>query len=95
MNHLELYVVSDCPTCRRALNQVRRVVRLFPELEMQIIDLDEPYRPIPPEVFAAPTLRLDGRIISLGTPSRERLIHHIRDHLARKGARHALINDSL
>lgn len=95
MNQLELYIVRDCVTCWRALRQVWRVARRFPELETQIIDLDRPRRPIPKEIFAAPTLRLGGRIISLGTPDPETLTRHIRDHLARTGAPHALNPDSL
>ncbi len=81
MNRLELYVMEDCPVCRTAEQMAARVARHFPELDVLVIDLDAPEGIIPEEVFAAPTFRLNGRIVSLGTPDWQALSSQIRAQL--------------
>jgi hypothetical protein len=83
MNRLELYVMADCATCRRAERVAARVARLFPELDVLVIDLDAPEEEIPATIFAAPTFRLNGRVISLGTPDWEVLASEIRSGMRR------------
>ncbi|MBA3532456.1 MAG: hypothetical protein H0T73_11085 [Ardenticatenales bacterium] len=67
---LELFVTADCPSCQTARQVAAQVAAHFPMLvEVHVIDLDLPGTVIPSEVFASPTFRLNGRIISLGTPT--------------------------
>ncbi|MGH2543051.1 MAG: hypothetical protein ACRDIB_09650 [Ardenticatenaceae bacterium] len=68
MCQLELYIMQDCPTCRTAQRVAWAAARRFPSLALSIIDLDAPNVIIPAEVFSAPTFRLNGRVVSLGTP---------------------------
>jgi hypothetical protein len=83
MNRLELYIMAGCATCRRADRMAARVARLFPELDVLVIDLDAPRGEIPATIFAAPTFRLNGRVISLGTPDWEALTDEIRSGMRR------------
>lgn len=78
MNHLELYIMLDCPTCQRAVRVAERLALQFPELLVEVIDLDAPSVAIPGNVFAAPTFRLNGGIISLGTPDWETVVGRVR-----------------
>lgn len=78
MQHLELYVMQDCSTCRRAQQVAERLAEHFPTLAVRVIDLDATPDMIPAEVFAAPTFRFNGRIVSLGTPDWDTLTTYIR-----------------
>jgi hypothetical protein len=71
---LTLFVEEGCRACAHALEVLEQVRREFAGLRVSSIDLgsvssDE----VPPGVFAAPTFVLDGEVISLGTPTWERL----------------------
>jgi alkyl hydroperoxide reductase subunit AhpF len=83
VNRLELYIMRDCVACRSAKHMATRVARLFPELDVLVIDLDAPQREIPATIFAAPTFRLNGRVISLGTPDWETLTDKIKNGMRR------------
>lgn len=71
---LEIYIAAnECANCDEALliaEQARRIAGL----EVVVIDLDvldAQREPIPAEIFAVPTYRLNGQVISLGNPERE------------------------
>lgn len=74
--------MDDCLACERAERVGARVVRRFPSVTLVVIHLDEPERAIPPEIFAAPTFRMNGRILSLGTPTLDGLTAAVRHQLA-------------
>ena len=70
---LALYVGEDCASCRMALDVAERVRREFPHVAVRVVDLSVSSADPPEGVFAVPTFLLDGEVVSLGTPSWERL----------------------
>lgn len=83
---LTLYVEEGCRACGHALEVIERVQREFPALRVGTVDLGGvSSREIPSGVFAAPTFVLDGEVISLGTPTWERLAPLLRSALGRAG----------
>lgn len=76
---LELFVSRDCASCARARALAARAAAHFPALSVEVVDLDE--SPVPPEIFATPTFRLEGHIVSLGTPTWESLARRIAERL--------------
>lgn len=71
MPKLDVYVQDHCWSCEEAEQIVTDMREQFPDVEIALLDIhpDE----WPQEVFAVPTYILDGKVISLGNPSRERL----------------------
>lgn len=83
---LTLYVEQGCRACGHALEVLERVQHEFPALRVGAVDLGGvSSREIPDGVFAAPTFVLDGEVISLGTPTWERLAPLLRSALGRAG----------
>ena len=70
---LAVYVGEDCASCRVALDVAERVRREFPHVAVSVFDLSVSSVDQPEAVFATPTFLLDGAVVSLGTPSWERL----------------------
>ena len=84
---LTVYVEEGCRACGHALEVIERVQREFPALRISTVDLGGvSSHEIPNGVFAAPTFVLDGEVISLGTPTWERLAPLLRSALGRAGA---------
>lgn len=79
VHRLQVVITRDCVNCGDALRLVRQVALTYPDLQVEIIDLERDQVPEP--VFAVPTYLLDGRIISLGNPTREGLEHRIEEVL--------------
>lgn len=82
-HRLQVVVTQDCSGCAEALSMVRRIRASYPDLAIEVIDLER--GPVPESVFAVPTYLLDGRIISLGNPSRGRLEQKIEEALEEEG----------
>jgi len=74
---LQVYVAEWCPGCKEAREMARIMSALFPNLQVQVVDIDEPGTQIPPSVFAIPTYLLNGELLWLGNPRREEAIAHI------------------
>lgn len=70
---LAVYVGEDCPSCQTALEVAERARREFPHVDVSVVDLGVSSERQPAGVFAVPTFVLDGEVVSLGTPSWERL----------------------
>lgn len=66
---LVVFVSDHCPTCPEALTTARSVQQRYPDLEVEIFNVDE--RKPRPEVFAVPTYMIDNHIAFLGNPSEE------------------------
>lgn len=75
---LRVYVEAGCTTCAHALELMERVREEFPGVIVEAIDVGVSSDQLPQEVFAVPTVLLNDRVISLGTPSWERLVEEIR-----------------
>lgn len=74
---LEIYVARHCVTCTEAL-AIASAARRIAGLEVDVIDLDQSAGTIPDGIVAVPTYRLDGRVVSLGNPDRERFLDDLR-----------------
>lgn len=70
---LEIYVADHCDYCGEAL-RLAEVARTMAGVEVRVINLDTTSDPVPARVVAVPTYLLDGRVVSLGNPSREDLV---------------------
>mgnify|MGYP002713032385 CR=1 FL=1 len=71
MMQLQVYISQDCWTCEETIRIVEDVAPQFPEIMVEVLDTGE--TPMPDGVFAVPTYVLNGRIISLGNPTRKEL----------------------
>jgi hypothetical protein len=74
---LEIYVADHCANCAEAL-RLADLARTVEGVEVRVIDLDATTDPVPSRVVAVPTYVLDGRIVSLGNPSRGDLLRLLR-----------------
>ncbi|MEZ4502816.1 MAG: thioredoxin family protein [Dehalococcoidia bacterium] len=82
---LDVYVQSSCPACAEALRTVERARAAWPALEARVQWVDVAGVPPPPQVFAVPTLMLDGELVSLGTPSWPELAARVRRAFEERG----------
>ena len=71
---LDVYIDNQCEGCGQARRLVNEMRTLFPAIKIQLRDKTQGW---PQEVFAVPTYMLNGRVISLGNPSRQKLVHHL------------------
>lgn len=70
---LEVFVAPGCESCDYARMLAQRAVAEFGGARVSIIDIAESAGPLPPEVFAVPSFRFNGVVVSLGNPTWERL----------------------
>lgn len=84
MVKLEIFVMDDCWSCEESRRIAAETQARFPRVEVALLDLESDRRP--PEVFAAPTYVLDGKIVSLGNPRREELWKRITRQMRNNGA---------
>ncbi len=78
MIFLQVYVSQDCWSCRETAQIIAEVAAQFPNVRVEV--LDAAVTPFPDNVFAVPTYLLNGRVISMGNPTRQEL----RDKLLRE-----------
>ena len=81
MVKLQVYIREDCWTCAESRRIVAEIAPQFPQLAVELVDVEAPNRP--QNVFAVPTYVLDGRVISLGNPYRDELRRKISNALNR------------
>jgi hypothetical protein len=67
---LVIYIMPHCEVCDYALETAAWLRDRYPQLSLRVVDLADPQEPVPEIVFATPTYVLDGRVWSLGNPSR-------------------------
>lgn len=67
---LHVYIADDCWSCQETRRIVADVTGQFPEIRVELRDMNQDW---PDDVFAVPTYVLNGRVISLGNPTREEL----------------------
>jgi hypothetical protein len=75
MAKLHVYVTETCWACQEARSIVAEVKSQFPDMEIELRDLNDERRPS--QVFATPTYILDERTIFLGNPTRNELIQKL------------------
>jgi hypothetical protein len=71
---LRVYVAEDCPTSDIALGLVEKVRAIYPDLPVQVIDVDAPEAPVPDDIFGTPIYTWNNRVLFLGNPSEATLI---------------------
>jgi hypothetical protein len=71
---LHVYIADDCWSCQETRRIVADVADRFPEIHVEMRDMDLGK---PDDVFAVPTYVLNGRVISLGNPTREELVQKL------------------
>ncbi|MDA1061662.1 MAG: thioredoxin family protein [Chloroflexi bacterium] len=79
---IRAYVESGCRSCGYALELMERVRHEYPTVRVEVVDVGVSSERLPDGVFAVPTVVLDGNVISLGTPSWERLAEQIEATIA-------------
>jgi predicted thioredoxin/glutaredoxin len=78
--HLDIYITTVCTNCGEALLIAERA-RTIAGLKVAVINLDQPGQRIPPHIVAVPTYVLDGNVVSLGNPEREKFLSMLRTEL--------------
>jgi alkyl hydroperoxide reductase subunit AhpF len=68
---VEIYIANHCHICEYTFEVAEMIRQEYPQVELHIIDLMDPDKVIPPQVFATPTYLLNGSLWSLGNPSIE------------------------
>lgn len=76
---LEIYVADDCPTCTETVNLANIIVSRYTNLDVDLINLNNPDTICPDNVFAVPTFIYNERIIFLGNPSLQELDAYFRE----------------
>lgn len=71
MHTLTVYIADECWSCEETQRIIDDVTPQFPDLQLQLVNTR--LEPLPDGVFAVPTYLLDGKVISLGNPTREAL----------------------
>jgi hypothetical protein len=71
---LHVYIADDCWSCQETRRIVADVTDQFPETQVELRDMNQDK---PEYVFAVPTYVLNGRVISLGNPTREELFQKL------------------
>lgn len=73
LTRVEIYVAEHCRLCEYAYEIAEGIQTKFPDVDLRIVNLSQTTEPIPDAVFATPTYLLNGRLWSLGNPSKEEI----------------------
>ena len=76
MGTLHIYIAGHCPVSTYSIELAREVKLAFPQLSVNVIDLEQPGTrdlPLPEDLAFTPGYFLDGRPIYWGNPRREEL----------------------
>jgi alanine dehydrogenase len=74
-SRLKIFVAEDCPGCVEARAIATHIEQTYPNLYVEIIDINNDPTAVPEKVFATPTYILDDRVVSLGNPGLEDITH--------------------
>lgn len=67
-NRLKVYISSLCFACEGTGFIVKKIEKYFPDLKVEIIDIESENMEIPDSIFSVPTYSLNGKTVSLGNP---------------------------
>lgn len=67
---VDIYIAQHCENCTYAYEIIDEIRQHFPEVRVRLIDMQNTDEIIPETVFAVPTYLLNGKVWSLGNPSR-------------------------
>lgn len=71
MHTLTVYISHECWSCEETERILDDVIPHFPDLLLNLVNTQQ--EPLPEDVFAVPTYLLNGKVISLGNPTRQAL----------------------
>jgi predicted thioredoxin/glutaredoxin len=74
---LQIYIARHCANCDVARDLACEIENALPDVQVEVIDLEEPGAQRPDVVFATPTYVLDGRVAWLGNPCRHELFQRL------------------
>lgn len=77
MHTLTVYISDDCWSCEETQRILDEIGSQFPNLLLDLVN--SRLEPLPDGVFAVPTYLLNGKVISLGNPTREALQKRLTD----------------
>ncbi len=85
MMQLQVFISQDCWTCEETARIVEDVAAQYADVTVELLYTEK--TPLPEGVFAIPTYLLNGRVISLGNPTREELKAKLEKERAKKKIR--------
>lgn len=72
MSTLDVYVTADCFSCQESRRIVADLIPQFRDITIMLHDLtDEAF---PDDIFAVPTYMINGKVIFIGNPQRQKLL---------------------
>jgi thiol-disulfide isomerase/thioredoxin len=78
---LQVVVATHCPNCDIARGLAEELASAFPDLTVELIDIDVPGTALPPAAFAVPTFVLNDRVLWLGNPDPREAVAELRERL--------------
>ncbi len=78
---LQIFLLAHCAGCAEAKRLAHLLSKDFPQLNILMVDLDDPAAEIPESVFAAPTYVFNGRVLYIGNPCIEEIRLEIASHM--------------
>lgn len=76
---LEVFVEENCWSCSESRRIVEALAPQFLEVAIELVNLSPQNRP--DDIFAVPTYKLNGKIVSLGNPYPQELRNKIQEAL--------------
>lgn len=77
MSVLKVVVSTHCIGCEKAMRLSTMVAERFPNISVDVVNLEKELDAKPSHVVAVPAYLLDGKLIFLGNPRREELFNVI------------------
>ncbi len=79
---IELFTSPMCPHCPAAKRVVEEVIKEFPDVEVEYINvMENPQKAMEYGIMAVPTIVINGEIEFIGAPTKEALIEAIKKRL--------------
>ncbi|MGQ9517939.1 MAG: hypothetical protein ACUVT1_11795 [Anaerolineae bacterium] len=81
---LSVYIAGHCPASRYSQEMALAIAEAFPELYVEVIDVDQPAARLSgrEDILLTPGYFINGRLFSYGNPSWEELERAVRRALA-------------
>lgn len=81
---LQIVVASHCFGCEEALRLSQEVIKAFPQISVEFIDLEQKGARVPAGIFAVPAYLLNGVLVFTGNPAEAELFAALSAPLAQK-----------
>lgn len=71
---LQIVVASHCFGCEEASRLSQEVVKTFPQIRVEFIDIEQQGARVPAGIFAVPSYLLNGVLLFTGNPGEAELV---------------------